>query len=296
MKPQRFIALLCATMTLLLAGVAFPIHTFAQVLTFPDGTLIKASGPEVDRMQGGLRRWIPDPTTFSCMGLSWGMVQTITDSAWQQIPVGRAYPSRTNRTLLQGSGPAVYVMNGCQRHWIPDPATFDADGYKWSDIQHIANADLWAIPLGAQIPPVQDTLTANRYQQVGRGFYMQTNVNMVKHNGIISAVTRTWDRNIFLGFTGGVYLRLLDRNGMVIATTQALTFSVTGRYLSGGQSDRSDQWSEQIDPQIATQTATVQIIQYLSQVNWPGAGNNATRGVTRAICAALPKSDVCQNN
>jgi hypothetical protein len=120
--------------------------------TYPDGTLLTASGPEVERMEGGQRRWIPDPSTFNCMGLNWGAIQTISDSEWNQIPKGAPYPSRADTTLLQGSGPQVYVMAGCQRHWIPDPETFTAYNYNWSAIQHVSDADLTAISEGAKLP------------------------------------------------------------------------------------------------------------------------------------------------
>src|SRR5438876_262417 len=122
--------------------------------TYPDGTLLKASGPEVARMEGGQRRWIPDPATFTCMGLDWGAIQTIADSVWNQIPQGAPYPSRADTTLLQGSGPQVYVMAACQRHWIPDAETFNAHGYNWSAIVHVSDADLTAIPVGAPLPSV----------------------------------------------------------------------------------------------------------------------------------------------
>ena len=118
---------------------------------YPDGTLLKASGPEIDVMSGGLRRWVPDPTTFTAMGLSWNNVVTIADGDWSAIPSGPPYPSRTDGTLLQGSGPQVYVMQSAQRHWIPDPATFTASGYQWSAIDHIADADLTAIPEGVAV-------------------------------------------------------------------------------------------------------------------------------------------------
>lgn len=117
----------------------------------PDGTLLKASGPEIDMMSGGVRRWIPDPTTFTDMGLNWSNVVTIADSEWSAIPSGPPYPSRTDGTLLQGSGPQIYVMQNAQRHWIPDPATFTASGYQWSAVNHIADADLTAIPLGVAV-------------------------------------------------------------------------------------------------------------------------------------------------
>ena len=119
--------------------------------TYPDGTLLKASAPEIDMMAGGIRRWVPDPTTFTSMGLDWGKVVTISDSEWSAIPSGPAYPSRVDGTLLTDSGPKVYVMQGGQRHWIPDPATFNASGYQWSAIVRVADADLAAIPEGTAV-------------------------------------------------------------------------------------------------------------------------------------------------
>ncbi len=59
----------------------------------PDGTLIKASGPEVDLMQGGRRRWIPDMATFTAMGFQWSSVQTISDTQFAAIPQGAPLPA-----------------------------------------------------------------------------------------------------------------------------------------------------------------------------------------------------------
>ena len=134
--------------------------------TYPDGTLLKASGPEVDRMEGGQRRGIPDPATFNCLGLNWGAIHTISDSEWNQIPKGASYLSRADGTLLQGSGPQVYVMAGCQRHWIPDPDTFNAHRYNWNAIQHVSDVDLTAIPEGAPLQKMQQPTIVTVSQQL----------------------------------------------------------------------------------------------------------------------------------
>jgi hypothetical protein len=138
-----------------------------SMATYPDGTLLKASGPEVDMMEGGKRRWIPDPSTFNCMHLNWGAIQTIADSDWDQIPQGAPYPSRADGALLQGSGPYVYVVTGCVRHWIPDPATFEANGYNWSAIQKISDIDLNAIPWAPQLPSVLPPAVITIHNQGG---------------------------------------------------------------------------------------------------------------------------------
>jgi Malectin domain len=123
--------------------------------TYPDGTLLKASGPEVDRMEGGQRRWIPDPPTFNCMGLNWGAIQTISDTEWNQIPKGAPYPSRADGALLLPNIGMPYVMAGCQRHLIPDTETFNAHWYNASAVQKVSDADLTAIAEGVPIPSVR---------------------------------------------------------------------------------------------------------------------------------------------
>jgi uncharacterized protein YecT (DUF1311 family) len=57
-------------------------------------------------------------------------------------------------TLLKGSGPKVYVVLTGQRHWIPDPNTFNARGYHWDAIRQVADDDLNAVPEGTQLPSV----------------------------------------------------------------------------------------------------------------------------------------------
>ena len=57
-------------------------------VSYPGGTLLKASGPEVYMIQGHERRGIPDPATFNYMGLDSGAIQTIADSIWHAIPAG----------------------------------------------------------------------------------------------------------------------------------------------------------------------------------------------------------------
>jgi hypothetical protein len=122
--------------------------------TYPDGTLLRATGPEIHLMAGGVRRWVPDPATFTHMGLDWSKVRTIPDAEWAGIPQGAPFPSRVDGTLLKGGGPEVYVTAGGQRRWIPDPETFDAGGYRWSSVRVIADADLGAIPKGEPLASV----------------------------------------------------------------------------------------------------------------------------------------------
>jgi hypothetical protein len=125
-------------------------------MPYADGTMIQVFGqPEVDLMQNGQRRWLLDSDTLACMGLNWDNIQHITAAEWNSIPQGPPIPSRKNGTVLCGSGPKVYVVEGCQLHWIPDPQTLQQQYGGWGKVDYISDADLSAIPVGAPITSVE---------------------------------------------------------------------------------------------------------------------------------------------
>lgn len=101
---------------------------------YPDGTLLKSdAGDAVNVMMGGVRRWIPDPATFTCMGFNWASVQTIPDATWQTIPAGPNLPA-----LPAGT---------CQATPVPLPP-------------------ITSTPGGIPIPPNGPLPPGNGYQQV----------------------------------------------------------------------------------------------------------------------------------
>lgn len=132
-------------------------------MAYPDGTLVKASGPEIARMEGGQRRGIPDPATFTCMGLDWNAVKTITDAEWNQIPQGSAYLSRAdgmaygfswhpgyNTTTRQYDG--NWVVQSCALHrvWQPGDDPPVGEIFSKQPIQILDTGTLLAeIPLGS---------------------------------------------------------------------------------------------------------------------------------------------------
>jgi hypothetical protein len=58
-----------------------------------NGALMRGSGPAVYWMQGGLRRWIPDPDTFNAMRLNWNAIQAVSDADLEAVPRGQDVPS-----------------------------------------------------------------------------------------------------------------------------------------------------------------------------------------------------------
>ena len=63
--------------------------------SFPDGTLIKGSGPDIYLIQNGVKRLIPDTETFNAMGLNWNNVTNVDNQKLGNIPMGIPVPRRT---------------------------------------------------------------------------------------------------------------------------------------------------------------------------------------------------------
>jgi FtsH-binding integral membrane protein len=56
--------------------------------------------------------------------------------------------------LLQcTTSPHVYRLQDGQKRWIRDIPAFEAEGYRWGDVQHIPCDDLRVVPDGETIPP-----------------------------------------------------------------------------------------------------------------------------------------------
>lgn len=55
--------------------------------------------------------------------------------------------------LKCADSPHIYALEDGAKRWIKDIATFEAQGYRWSDVNFVSCADLAAVPDGLPIPP-----------------------------------------------------------------------------------------------------------------------------------------------
>jgi hypothetical protein len=127
-----------------------------------DGSVVKYQArPEVYLIQDAQRHWIPDPATLLSRW-SWSQVQTFDQKDVDSFPMGDPIPSVLSgqkwpdgALVEAGGGSPVYVIMDGQRHWIPDPPTFNANpNYGWDAIEIIPIDILNALPLGSPIPSV----------------------------------------------------------------------------------------------------------------------------------------------
>lgn len=65
-----------------------------QSTFFPDGTLIKGSGPDIYLIENGVRRLIPDMETFNTLGFNWGSVINVDDQRLGNVPLGISIPQK----------------------------------------------------------------------------------------------------------------------------------------------------------------------------------------------------------
>jgi hypothetical protein len=122
----------------------------------PPGALIRGSGDPVYVMQGGLKRHVPNSTTFYAQGFLWGNVNHIPASSLNAIATGQSVlDALADGNLLKGTGPEVYVMDGGRKRHITSRDSFTACGYGWDAVYTIPDSLLDSIPSGEPIsgPP-----------------------------------------------------------------------------------------------------------------------------------------------
>jgi hypothetical protein len=214
--------------------------------------------------QGGRKCWIPDGPTVDANG-GWGAVQVIFPPDQIDNPIGPMINSVVqwykwdDGSLIQGLGdPAVYVMEGGQRRWVPDPPTLEHH-WRWDDVQVISSVELNAIVRGADWPkwppeqqqpapaPVEPLLRFDTGDQhLGANHWMRTTGRLVRASGEIAGTTRTWTRTWFGGFHGAVSVILTDENDDYVPHPRVLQrYGVDGTWI--GQSDRTEPWAVYID-------------------------------------------------
>ncbi|WP_419785656.1 hypothetical protein [Pseudodesulfovibrio sp.] len=82
----------------------------------------------------GLRRWIPNPSTYNNLFKDWNNIITNIDVL--QIPAG---PDITNGAILAtplAGGPVYLIDNGCKRG-ISSVDTFNKYYFSWDSVYHV---------------------------------------------------------------------------------------------------------------------------------------------------------------
>jgi len=125
---------------------------------------------------------------------------------------------------------------------------------------------------------------------LGANHYMATR-GVLTGGGHIDATTRTRTLTWLGGFRGGVQILVNDANDIIIGATQIHTFGVDGTAI--GRSDRTDYWSEDLDPQLAARTTGIHVLHFWSPSYQAPA--NIIGGVSDAVQRGLPAAQAIAN-
>lgn len=156
--------------------------------------------------------------------------------------------------VMQGDGNLVMYDSNHRPIWGINPGNVGSGGRlvvqnDGNAVVYIRDKVIWAVNPGRRNCdgtriisfPVKgtrrDTVLSNRY--------MKTSITISK-NGRIDGVTKTWSCSNS-GFTGGVYVVIIDKNGNILNEPRQRRYGVNGRnILSGKCSKRTDAWNESI--------------------------------------------------
>jgi hypothetical protein len=208
-----------------------------------DGNLWKGSGPKVYVEINGQNYWVPNPETLAVLG-GWSPVQTVPDNQLL-LDSGRPFPDlRVGNTIIADSGGKVYVMwADRQRHWIQNPVDLERDYGGWSPVQTVPDTGMALIPESA---PTEAGIHVTNATDLGNGHHMQTFVHVESEGVVANCETHTWCTNLFVGFTGGVFLIGYRNDGQITGHSDLQKYGVDGTMIPFTQSNRTDVWQANI--------------------------------------------------
>ncbi len=115
-----------------------------------DGLVVKEEDDEeIYVYQDEQFRWISSLDAFEHLGFTWGDVRVVEDGFLDQFEIG----TPLHVLLKCHSSPHIYRLEGGEKHWIRDIATFEAEGHVWQDVRLVGCNYLRDLPDGETIPP-----------------------------------------------------------------------------------------------------------------------------------------------
>jgi hypothetical protein len=118
--------------------------------------------------RAGRARWLPAVHKAFAAGtvlyITWSLVGLLAlpwlfrgdpaQVAGLPVRIQQLAYERTDPILLKcPTSPHIYLLENGTKRWVQDIATFEAQGYRWNDVQFVGCTDLRAVPDGETIPP-----------------------------------------------------------------------------------------------------------------------------------------------
>lgn len=177
-------------------------------------------------------------------------------------------------TLLKSNDrPEVWLISGGQRHWIPSPDVFNADGFSWAAILVVSDAEIAAIPQGPDVPlyttwitpgpndpvlpgPQLPTVNYNgqdykRWRSGGGGHTIYARGEFITQTGAISGETITMNAVMVTGYHSGTTVFVTDGNGIIRWNSPLFRVGVNPQGLSGQTVVSYNSWNFDVPQNIA---------------------------------------------
>ncbi len=111
--------------------------------------VVKGSGDAQYAALNGVRYHIADLTTLQALNL--GGYEQVSDAVVASLRVGPVLRFYRGALLRDDAGRVWQIGHDWRRHWVPDPATFNALGFTWDRVQQTPD---WAVGRLAQGSPL----------------------------------------------------------------------------------------------------------------------------------------------
>ena len=113
-----------------------------EVWEKPNKHLLRANGkPDVFEIEDGMKRKIASPGVFTENGFEWDDIEEVSEEELAGYAEGDAVPY-PDGSVLQGSGPQVFVIADGKKRHVVSPRAFEGLGYKWGLIKKVPDSEL----------------------------------------------------------------------------------------------------------------------------------------------------------
>ncbi|MFA4880890.1 MAG: hypothetical protein WC650_04690 [Candidatus Doudnabacteria bacterium] len=124
-------------------------------MTYPNGTLVRGSGPAIYVVENNRRRHIASMKVLKDLGYKMSDIRKISDTELASIAGGPAAESggkKIDGTLIRTKkNPAIYVLDYGKRRHIAEWNVFQANGYFWKDVKIISEEEMASYPTDKQM-------------------------------------------------------------------------------------------------------------------------------------------------
>jgi hypothetical protein len=138
----------------------------------PDGLVAAHPDGRIFVLEGGKRRYVPDPVVFERAHFRWSDVVEISAAQLDAMPEGLRWPGVDGDLVKMETLAATYLVWEGQRHWVPDAAIATARGVDLANTMTITNEQMRSIPVGDALVQgrLPDGLLATDPEQGGYWF------------------------------------------------------------------------------------------------------------------------------